>query len=563
MVLSDGAIRRQIAGGRIVVRPIDLEDIQPASIDLRLDRRFLVFSNARQPYIDVRGPLDNLTEEVCIEDDRPFMLHPGEFALGSTVEHIELPDDLVARLEGKSSLGRLGLLIHSTAGYVDPGWKGHLTLELSNVARLPIALYYGMKIGQISFLQLTAPAERLYGSPELGSRYQGQTGPTASRLHQDFTRRARLDVSGGVDPMQRALALARMALGSTSPNPAVGAVVERDGSIVGEGYTLPPGQRHAEIGALQQAGDRAKGATLYSTLEPCCHYGRTPPCTDAIIAAGISRVIYAAEDPNPRVAGRGGAALRAAGLEVEPRPNRAADELYQAFAKHVTSGLPYVVAKFAMSLDGKIATRTGDSQWITGPDARARVQRMRKEVDGIMVGIGTALADDPQLTARDESGEALAVNLQPLRVVVDSKARVPADARVFSQPGRTLVAVSENANASRIAALEDVGATVQVFPGTDGRVNLPALLEYLGAAGVVSLLVEGGGGVLGSLLDARLIDKLHVFLGPALIGGAGARSPIEGEGAALMADAWRLEMTSMESIGEDWLITGYPIRGDG
>ncbi len=186
MVLSDRSIRRQIAEGRIVVKPVDDADIQPASIDLHLDNRFLVFSNSRQPYIDVREPLDNLTEEVTIAESEPFMLHPGEFVLGSTQEHIELPDDLVARLEGKSSLGRLGLLIHSTAGFVDPGWQGRLTLELSNVARLPIALYCGMKIGQISFLQLTTPAQRLYGSPELGSRYQGQSGPTASRFHQDF-----------------------------------------------------------------------------------------------------------------------------------------------------------------------------------------------------------------------------------------------------------------------------------------------------------------------------------------------------------------------------------------
>ena len=186
MVLSDRSIREEIAAGRIVVKPIDDDNIQPASIDLHLDSRFLVFSNSRQPYIDVREPLDNLTEEVRIEGDIPFILHPGEFVLASTLEHIELPDDLMARLEGKSGLGRLGLLIHSTAGFVDPGWRGQLTLELSNVARLPIALYYGMKIGQISFLQLTSPAERLYGSPELGSRYQGQTGPTASRFHQDF-----------------------------------------------------------------------------------------------------------------------------------------------------------------------------------------------------------------------------------------------------------------------------------------------------------------------------------------------------------------------------------------
>ena len=370
-------------------------------------------------------------------------------------------------------------------------------------------------------------------------------------------------MSVDTDPMRRAVALAQIALGSTSPNPAVGAVVVEDAwRIVGEGYTLPPGQRHAEIGALHQAGELARGATLYSTLEPCCHYGRTPPCTDAIIAAGVGRVVYAVEDPNPRVAGEGAETLRAAGVAVEHHPTPAAAELYEGFAKHVITGLPYVVAKFAMSLDGKIATRTGDSQWITGPDARARVQRMRKELDGIMVGIGTALADDPQLTARDEKGETLPVNLQPVRVVVDSNARTPVAARMFSQPGRTLVAVGGNANRSRIAALEDAGATVEAFPGTDGRVNLRALLKYLGSQGIVNLLVEGGGGVLGTMLDARLIDKFHVFLGPVLIGGAGARSPIEGDGAALMADAWRLEMTSMEPIGEDWLIIGYPTQGE-
>ena len=186
MVLSDRTIRRELDEGRIVVDPIDLNDIQPASIDLHLDNRFLVFSNSRRPYIDVRESQADLTEEVKIQGDEQFILHPGEFVLGSTLEHIELPDDLVARLEGKSSLGRIGLLIHSTAGFVDPGWSGRLTLELSNVARLPIALYHGMKIGQISFLRLTEPAERLYGSPELGSKYQGQSGPTASRFHQDF-----------------------------------------------------------------------------------------------------------------------------------------------------------------------------------------------------------------------------------------------------------------------------------------------------------------------------------------------------------------------------------------
>jgi dCTP deaminase len=186
MVLSDRSIREEIKKGRIVISPLDSSDIQPASVDLHLDRKVLVFTNSRQPYIDVKESLENLTELVEIQDGDPFILHPGEFVLGSTVEHIELPEDLVARLEGKSSLGRIGLVIHSTAGFVDPGWKGHLTLELSNLARLPITLYYGMKIGQISFLRLTTPAERLYGSESLGSKYQGQTDPTPSRFHQDF-----------------------------------------------------------------------------------------------------------------------------------------------------------------------------------------------------------------------------------------------------------------------------------------------------------------------------------------------------------------------------------------
>ncbi len=363
--------------------------------------------------------------------------------------------------------------------------------------------------------------------------------------------------------MSRAMELARSALGSTSPNPAVGAVLVQNGAIVGEGYTLPPGQDHAEIGALRQAGSTARGSTLFCTLEPCCHHGRTPPCTDAIISAGVSRVVYAAADPNPSVAGGGEAALRTAGIEVERSPHPGVDELYEGFFKHITTGLPFVVAKFAMSLDGKIATRTGSSQWITGPHARARVQQMRKELDVIMVGIGTTLADDPQLTARDPDGNTLPSDLQPVRVVVDSTGRTPADARMLRQPGRTIVATGSGISPSRVASLEDAGATVVAFPGPDGLVDLNSLLEYLGGEGLVSILVEGGGTVLGAMLDARLIDKVHTFVGPILIGGAAARSPVEGVGAAVMADAWRLERTSIEQIGPDWLITGYPTHGGG
>ena len=188
MVLSDHTIKEELAKGRIVIDPLDESCIQPASVDIHLDRQLLVFRNSRRPFIDVREDTSDLTDLVEIEDERPFILHPGEFVLASTLEYIELPDDLVARLEGKSSLGRIGLLIHSTAGYVDPGWKGHLTLELSNVANLPVTLYHGMKIGQISYLRLTTAADNLYGSPGLGSKYQGQAEPTASRMHRDFVK---------------------------------------------------------------------------------------------------------------------------------------------------------------------------------------------------------------------------------------------------------------------------------------------------------------------------------------------------------------------------------------
>lgn len=362
------------------------------------------------------------------------------------------------------------------------------------------------------------------------------------------------------DFLAQAVRLGRRALGTTSPNPAVGAVIVRDGRVVGEGFTQPPGQAHAEIVALRESGDDAQGSTLYVTLEPCCHYGRTPPCTDAIIAAGIELVVYGVTDPNPQVRGGGEAALRAAGISVEHRPFASAEELHEGFARHIVSGLPFVVAKFAMSLDGKIATRTGDSMWITGPPARARVQQMRKELDAIMVGIGTALADDPQLTARDEGGAPLPEAQQPVRVVLDSMARIPPSARMLSQPGRTIIATGGKADPGRIGALESTGAKVVPFSGSDHRVDIAGLLSYLGGEGIVSVLVEGGGSVLGAMLDGGLIDKVYAFIGPMLIGGTNASSPIEGSGARVLSDALRLHNTRMEQIGVDWLVTGYPER---
>lgn len=357
--------------------------------------------------------------------------------------------------------------------------------------------------------------------------------------------------------MKRALYLAGQALGATSPNPAVGAVVVKDGMVVGQGHTLPPGQSHAEVVALHAAGQRARGASLYVTLEPCCVHGRTPPCTEAIVSAGIREVHAATRDPNPRVSGRGLAELESAGIPVHSGEEEAeAIQLYEAFAKHINTGMPYVTAKFAMSLDGKIATHTGDSKWVTGDAARSYVQEMRRASDAIIVGVNTVLEDNPQLTARD--GEDRPLARQPIRVVLDSSGRTPTDARLLGEPGQTLIAVTV-ASDERVQLLKDAGAEVLRFPATrEGMVYLCALLETLGDRGVVSALVEGGGTLLGSLFDQGLLDKVAAFVAPVLIGGRSAPSPVGGNGAAAMAQATRLDSVRIEQIGEDMLVVGYP-----
>ena len=360
------------------------------------------------------------------------------------------------------------------------------------------------------------------------------------------------------DHMAKAISLAKNALGTTSPNPAVGAVLVKDGVEIGAGFTLPPGQRHAEISALDQAGKASQGSTLYTTLEPCCTYGRTPPCTKAIIDAGIDAVRVAVIDPNPDVAGKGCQILRDAGIEVlvDDGPGEAL-EIYEGFSKHITTGMPFVTAKFAMSLDGKIATRTGDSKWVTGPEARQYVHRMRRQSDAVLAGIYTVLADDPLLTVRDESGQPLPH--QPLRVITDSRCRTPANAQVLKQPGLTLIAATAEAPPENVARLEGAGAEVLFLPaGTDGRVDMSNLLEELGRRGVVNLMVEGGGIVLGSLFDAGLVDKVYAFIAPIIIGGQDAASPVEGQGIELMAKAWGVDRSGLQAIGPDWLIIGYP-----
>ncbi len=359
--------------------------------------------------------------------------------------------------------------------------------------------------------------------------------------------------------MNRALELARRSLGSVSPNPAVGAVVVRRGEVVGEGHTQPPGGDHAEVIALRQAGDLALGAELFISLEPCSRHGRTPPCTDAIREAGISRVHVGAIDPNPAEDGRGLSRLREAGVEVivaaDSPESLAASRLIGAYRKHSTTGTPFVTSKFAMSLDGKIADRTGRSKWITGETARARAHELRAESDAILVGIGTIVADDPRLTARDPAGRPR--RRQPLRVVVDSKGMVPLDSVVTSDEGRTLIActVMEESKRSKLAAR---GVEVEVLPDHDGRVDLAALLKLLGSRGVTSILVEGGGQVAGSFFDVGLVDRVTAFIAPVIVGGQSAPGPVGGNGVADIAGALRLTDCSWERVGDDFLVVGYP-----
>ncbi|MCE2457431.1 MAG: bifunctional diaminohydroxyphosphoribosylaminopyrimidine deaminase/5-amino-6-(5-phosphoribosylamino)uracil reductase RibD [Dehalococcoidia bacterium] len=355
--------------------------------------------------------------------------------------------------------------------------------------------------------------------------------------------------------MARALELAWSAVGLTSPNPPVGAVLVRGDRVVGEGFTQPAGQAHAEMVALNAAGDLARGATLYVTLEPCSHYGRTPPCTEAIIAAGVSEVHVATIDKNPRVSGSGIAQLRRADIAVHVGQGQyQADELSAPHSRLVSTGRPLVTAKFAMSLDGKIATRTGDSKWITGEESRRYVHELRARSDAIMAGIGTVIADDPQLTARRPDGTPLP--RQPLRVVVDSSGRIPLESTLLRQPGEALIAASGGSE-EKLAHLEEAGAKILTLSALDGRVDLLVLLTELGDRGVTSVFVEGGATLLGSLFDAGLVDRVVAFVAPVIIGGDSALSPVGGVGVERMADALRLKDIQIQTFGEDVAVTGW------
>ncbi|HEU4326799.1 MAG TPA: bifunctional diaminohydroxyphosphoribosylaminopyrimidine deaminase/5-amino-6-(5-phosphoribosylamino)uracil reductase RibD [Roseiflexaceae bacterium] len=358
------------------------------------------------------------------------------------------------------------------------------------------------------------------------------------------------------DALECALAQARAAEGRTSPNPPVGAAVLRDGVLLGVGATSPPGGPHAEVAALAAAGPDARGADLYTTLEPCTFHGRTPPCTDAIIAAGIRRVFYVARDPDPRIGAGCAPQLRAAGVAVErlPDPGGAVAELLAPFRCRVCAGRPLVTAKYAMTLDGRIASTAGDSRWVSGGEARRQVHLLRDRVDAIMVGVGTLLADDPALTTRLD-GHWRAPR-HPLRVIVDSHGRAPLDAQALAGglPGQTLLATVDAPQPWAEAAAAR-GVLVERLPAdAQGRVSLPDLLALLARRGVNHLLVEGGAALLGALAEARLLDQIWAFVAPKLIGGADAPGPLGGLGIPRMADAQPFALRRVEQIGGDVLL---------
>lgn len=370
--------------------------------------------------------------------------------------------------------------------------------------------------------------------------------------------------------MLRAIKLARKGIGWTNPNPMVGAVIVKDGRIIGEGYHAKCGEYHAERNAIASLTESAEGATLYVTLEPCCHHGKTPPCTEAILEQGIGRVVIGSRDPNPQVAGKGVAILRKAGVQVEEDFMREeCDKLNPIFFHYITTGTPYVVMKYAMTADGKIATKTGASKWITGPEAREEVHRMRHQYMGIMVGIGTVLADDPMLNVRLEGKRS------PLRIICDSQLRIPLDSKICKTAGqyRTILAcgkigcesgpVSDRSNCrgdsqenvqEKIQKLKAMGVQVVECPDQQGRVDLQQLMKYLGSQGIDSILLEGGGNLNDGALRAGIVKRLMVFVAPRLFGGESSKTPIAGIGVETPSEAVMLQLLDVRNKGGDLLL---------
>jgi diaminohydroxyphosphoribosylaminopyrimidine deaminase/5-amino-6-(5-phosphoribosylamino)uracil reductase len=356
--------------------------------------------------------------------------------------------------------------------------------------------------------------------------------------------------------MKRALQHAEKGRGKTSPNPMVGAILVKEGKVMGEGYHVKAGGDHAEIIAIKQAGDEARGATLYINLEPCTHYGKTPPCAPAVIRAGVKRVVIGMADPNPLVRNKGIENLKGAGLEVEVGiQEKECRRLNEAFCKYILKREPFIILKVAATLDGKIAARDGDSKWISGEASRRFVHRLRDQVDGVIVGIGTVLKDDPMLTARVRGGR------DPYRIILDSRLRIPERAKVTEiSPSKTIIATTEAAPKDKIERLENKKVRVLVLDSKEGRINLKTCLSKLGEMEMMSLLVEGGSQVNGAFLDENLVDKLLLFLSPKLIGDSQALGIFGGKRVTNLKEAIVLREIRTKRIGEDILIEGYVKR---
>jgi diaminohydroxyphosphoribosylaminopyrimidine deaminase/5-amino-6-(5-phosphoribosylamino)uracil reductase len=353
--------------------------------------------------------------------------------------------------------------------------------------------------------------------------------------------------------MRKALRLAEKGRGRTSPNPLVGAILVKNGKIVGEGYHARAGEAHAEIIALQRGREHAKGATLYINLEPCTHYGKTPPCAPQVIEAGVKSVVIGMEDPNPLVRGKGIETLKKAGLNVHAGIlERECRTLNEAFCKYIMAKEPFVILKVAATLDGKIATREGDSKWISGESSRRFVHKLRDEVDGVLVGVGTVLRDDPLLTARIKGGR------DPYRIVLDSRLEIPEEAKVVGDfPTRVIIVATESAPKDKRERLERRGVRVLTLQSKEGRIDLKSCLSKLGEIGMMSLMVEGGNRVNGSFLDEGLIDKLLLFLSPKLIGDPEAPGIFGGRGVSRLQEAIPLKEMKARKIGRDILVEGY------
>ena len=363
--------------------------------------------------------------------------------------------------------------------------------------------------------------------------------------------------------MARAVELARKGLYSTHPNPRVGCVIVRDGEVVGEGWHVRAGEPHAEVHALRQAGERARGACAYVTLEPCSHHGRTPPCADALVKAGVARVVAAMQDPNPQVAGNGLQRLRDAGIEVASGVLEAeARALNPGFLKRMEQGLPFVRAKLAMSLDGRTAMASGESQWITGPAARAAVQRLRARSSVVLTSAESVLFDQARMTVRgeelglDDALTTLALSRPPLRVLVDGRLRLPLDAPFF-QAGPALVVTAAGEDPRYAAA----GHELINLPGSEGRVDLAALLRTLAGRGVNEILLEAGAGLVGAFARQGLVDEYQLFVAGTFL-GSGAR-PLLDWPLSKMSEAPRLKITEMRAVGDDWRVTAIPLPPPG